>query len=602
MQDSVVTQQQIDALERVLDKVFAQVGIDVEFTRHFLDRVNDERNRKQITVKELAMLFKKEFQRWGKDIAKLGPDQEAVMKDLDSDINIPFALKWNGSELELIAKTVMRKPNFRTTNKEFPVENIEDYAANFVKEMRDMLERELTGGEKRSKEAHFKKLKKHKGDFEKRYGDDAEGVMHGLATKRAKGESTETNPKHAVPDNRFTPGMNKGGEDGIAHHKTNKSLKRAISEAHNDMRPDHEVEMAKSDLYNLAQNSIKLYELIMNVSEAEGLEGWQQGKITQANDYITSVYQSMSHDMAMESAKRWKQTSMTPAEAEAEYGKENVKVKKGALRNGNDMVEVFVEGAMKRIATTQSNKAERIGAGGKQGLETYKKKTDEDLDDKEVDEFHKELDDLVHKHLGHSSDEKEESITEGQFDASDIMYEDPPIGIDFDFDNLPKVDWSKYSKEDIEKFVDNLENLDFEDGVDVSNTGYSGSYRKAANWVEKNVLNKLEQSAPKIDPDKWAEYQASKKKPKKVSSTQKALAAIRDKADNFVTEEQFDAAGGKTTKMIPISKGFNTRSEAQRHNDGMYNSKKASNDSYVFKNPDDRKYYVVDKEVGKKSR
>jgi hypothetical protein len=173
MQDSVVTQQQIDALERVLDKVFAQVGIDVEFTRHFLDRVNDERNRKQITVKELAMLFKKEFQRWGKEIAKLGPDQEAVMKDLDSDINIPFALKWNGSELELIAKTVMRKPNFRTTNKEFPVENIEDYAANFVKEMRTTLERELTGGEKRSKEAHFKKLKKHKGDFEKRYGNDA---------------------------------------------------------------------------------------------------------------------------------------------------------------------------------------------------------------------------------------------------------------------------------------------------------------------------------------------------------------------------------------------------------------------------------------------
>ena len=34
---------------------------------------------------------------------------------------------------------------------------------------------------------------------------------------------------------------------------------------------------------------------------------------------------------------------MSPAEAEKEYGKENVKVKKGALRNGDDMVEVFVE-------------------------------------------------------------------------------------------------------------------------------------------------------------------------------------------------------------------------------------------------------------------
>ena len=44
-----------------------------------------------------------------------------------------------------------------------------------------------------------------------------------------------------------------------------------------------------------------------------------------------------------EAEKRWKQTSMSPAEAEKEYGKENVKVKKGALRNGDDMVEVFVE-------------------------------------------------------------------------------------------------------------------------------------------------------------------------------------------------------------------------------------------------------------------
>ncbi len=45
-----------------------------------------------------------------------------------------------------------------------------------------------------------------------------------------------------------------------------------------------------------------------------------------------------------ESEKRWKQTSMSPQEAIAKYGKENVKVKKGALRNGDDMVEVFVEG------------------------------------------------------------------------------------------------------------------------------------------------------------------------------------------------------------------------------------------------------------------
>jgi len=44
-----------------------------------------------------------------------------------------------------------------------------------------------------------------------------------------------------------------------------------------------------------------------------------------------------------DSEKRWKQTSMSPQEAIEKYGKENVKVKKGALRNGDDMVSVYVE-------------------------------------------------------------------------------------------------------------------------------------------------------------------------------------------------------------------------------------------------------------------
>jgi len=69
-------------------------------------------------------------------------------------------------------------------------------------------ERKLTGGEKRSKESNFKKLKKHKGDFEKRYGKDAESVMHAVATKRAKGESIEENLKRdpKLPNLRVSDG------------------------------------------------------------------------------------------------------------------------------------------------------------------------------------------------------------------------------------------------------------------------------------------------------------------------------------------------------------------------------------------------------------
>ena len=44
-----------------------------------------------------------------------------------------------------------------------------------------------------------------------------------------------------------------------------------------------------------------------------------------------------------EAEKRWKQTSLSPAEAEKMYGAANVRVKKGALRNGDDMVEILSE-------------------------------------------------------------------------------------------------------------------------------------------------------------------------------------------------------------------------------------------------------------------
>ena len=121
--DKQVTQADIDELEKFADKVFGKVGIDVNFTRHFLDRVNDERNGKPISMSELTRLFKQEQKRWGKKIAQLGPDEEGVMKDLQTDINLPFALRWDSKndELDLIAKTVMRKSNFRTPNPEFPV-------------------------------------------------------------------------------------------------------------------------------------------------------------------------------------------------------------------------------------------------------------------------------------------------------------------------------------------------------------------------------------------------------------------------------------------------------------------------------------------------
>ena len=117
--DAPLSKKDLDDVEKYADRLYKSVGIDVEFTKHFLDRVNDARNKKQITVAELIRMFKKSRKMHGKKIAQLGPDAEAVLNDMQTDVNMPFALKWDGKELDLIAKTVMRKKDFATSNQKF---------------------------------------------------------------------------------------------------------------------------------------------------------------------------------------------------------------------------------------------------------------------------------------------------------------------------------------------------------------------------------------------------------------------------------------------------------------------------------------------------
>ena len=87
-----VTKSDLDQIEKYADRLFGAVGIDVEFTRHFLDRVNDVRNKMQITSAEITRLFKQSYRKFGKVIRKLGPDAQAVLTDMKTDINMPFVL------------------------------------------------------------------------------------------------------------------------------------------------------------------------------------------------------------------------------------------------------------------------------------------------------------------------------------------------------------------------------------------------------------------------------------------------------------------------------------------------------------------------------
>ena len=68
-------------------------------------------------------------------------------------------------------------------------------------------------------------------------------------------------------------------------------------------KPDHEVHMARADLYKIAKYGIKLHKMLKTVSEEQGLDGWVQSKITKAADYLGSVYHHLDYQEREETTK-----------------------------------------------------------------------------------------------------------------------------------------------------------------------------------------------------------------------------------------------------------------------------------------------------------
>lgn len=116
-----ISHAQIKTFEKLCDQLFKKFKIDFKFTKHFGERMSDARNNPCLTLKELAEFVKKIYAESGKRL-KDNKDTEVVLKDLQTDINIPVAIEYdrNNNELNVAMKTIMRKKAFRSPDKIVP--------------------------------------------------------------------------------------------------------------------------------------------------------------------------------------------------------------------------------------------------------------------------------------------------------------------------------------------------------------------------------------------------------------------------------------------------------------------------------------------------
>lgn len=130
-----ISKSELKSIETVLDKLFADLGIDIEFSRHFHDRLNDKRNKKQITAEEIIAIYKDLKSKFGSKLSKSSGEIEKLIKSASTAINIPIAIRYDRKtkEVDIMAMTVMRKKGFKSTT---PPLNVESELPSFKEYLR----------------------------------------------------------------------------------------------------------------------------------------------------------------------------------------------------------------------------------------------------------------------------------------------------------------------------------------------------------------------------------------------------------------------------------------------------------------------------------
>ena len=74
-------------------------------------------------------------------------------------------------------------------------------------------------------------------------------------------------------------------------------INEGLGDLAHEVEKDHEVQMARSDLYKTAKYAVAIHKMLKDVSEMEGIDGWVQAKITKAADYLGAVKHHMEGEI-----------------------------------------------------------------------------------------------------------------------------------------------------------------------------------------------------------------------------------------------------------------------------------------------------------------
>lgn len=111
-----VAPDELDQILRYLNAAFKKYGVDVIFRKHFLDRVNDARNKEPFThATFMAMVNKLLLDANIRKLRHMKPGQEGVM--IYKSFNFVYTLDVVRGKVQLRFITAMSKDNFKSNSK-----------------------------------------------------------------------------------------------------------------------------------------------------------------------------------------------------------------------------------------------------------------------------------------------------------------------------------------------------------------------------------------------------------------------------------------------------------------------------------------------------